>query len=207
MFEKFQENLRTLGVTKELESEILEEILLKKHNFYLFLAEYLSPLYPSIPADKFQELSFAGYLYFRFLISLDQLLDNNDPQNKITFFSSIRIFEYSLQSLAYLFPKDSSFWHEFEEYKKQYAKTVLLEKELSKSNAKITQEIFYKLATGKSAICYTFISALNYLEGTTVKNEEIIECLKQLHTAFQYLDDLDDFKKDITNGQRTFAHE
>ena len=82
----------------------------------------------------------------------------------------------------------------------------MLEKQISLAQSAYTQDLFEKVAAGKSAVCYAMVHAMNSLSRNLRSIENIKNCLCHLHIAMQYVDDLDDFKKDFLDGQFTYAH-
>ncbi len=113
-------------------------------------------------------------------------------------------YEQSICGLAYLFTPESSFWHSFQKCKDAYFKTILSEKQLSTAKSPIDKLLFEEIAKGKSAICLNAVYALQVLADSDIFEQKLIEMVNQIHIAFQLLDDIDDFKKDINENQWTY---
>jgi len=192
-----------------LRKYVLEKNLNKKHWVYFNLVDLLSPLYPSIKSENLQSLSFACYGYFRAMLVIDQIVD--DPQTKkgsdILVF--ILLFESCIKELSFLFHREDTFWKSFDNAKSVYFKAIKFEKTKWNDLSVITEKDFEKMAEDKSAsMCYPLIDALESLQnqGNRHNNNKLLKSfLKHLHIAFQYQDDLDDFKKDRVSHQRTYA--
>ncbi|WP_394991174.1 hypothetical protein [Emticicia sp.] len=113
-------------------------------------------------------------------------------------------YEQAICGLAYLFSTESSFWFSFQKCKDAYFKTVLSEKQLSHAKSSIDESLFEKIAKGKSAICLNAVYAIQVLAENYNFELKLIELVNQIHIAFQLLDDIDDFKKDIHENQWTY---
>ncbi len=120
------------------------------------------------------------------------------------FLYAVKDLESAIQKLSILYPPDSNFWKKFNESKEHYFKTVVYEKALSKEKPKIDERIFLKLAIGKSVMCHNAVYSLQELAKNKEYQEGLIKSINEIHIAFQYLDDIDDFKKDIGENQWTY---
>lgn len=189
-----------------LKDYVLEKGLNKKHWVYFNLVDFLTPLYPSIKSDKLESLSFASYGYFRALLVIDNLIDEPQTKKGSDLLKFLMLFEACIKELSFLFPSDSVFWKLFDNAKAVYFNAVKFEKTEWGELSVITKHDFERLAENKSAsMCYPLIDALESLQGQASKyNKHLRDFLKHLHIAFQYQDDLDDFKKDRINNQRTY---
>lgn len=209
----FKNYINSLEIETSFKKEILDEALIKKHRFYVNLVYYLSPAYPDVLNKQLDILSFASYLYFKFLICFDNLIDtknNNETEHDVShykrLFISLGFYEKSIIELSSLYKADDCFWLNLEKLKKQYFETVVLEKQNSKNKTLFSENLFIKIATGKSAISNVLTHALGSLNGTDQNSKKITECIEAIHIAFQYLDDIDDFQKDYKESQWTYAH-
>ncbi|GAB3028087.1 hypothetical protein [Spirosoma pulveris] len=211
MRSNFNDRINKLPIDDSTMARLMHKSIQKKHIFYLNLIDYVAPIFEKISESQKEQISFAGYLYFRFLLEFDSFVDNVREQNKTDQLQSltyvIEIHEAATRELSLLFPTNSSFWPIFNRYKNEYAKAVLTEKDFATLGEIYSEATFEQLAAGKSAVCYAAIQALVTLNGYTPFENELERCLRHIHIAFQYLDDLDDFKVDLIGGQRSFAHQ
>ncbi len=205
MVEEYYIFIDKLGLPDEIRVNFLDERILKEsHKFYINLFRYLHPLYPAVL--KIDQLTFAAYLHFRFLLIFDNFLDvkgSNSGNNFESLFVGFELYEKSTRELGSLI-KDQNFWEVFRNLKKKYFSTIQLEKSISQQKSNFTEDLFHQIAVGKSAICLASVQALESLGGNCVHRDDIIECLEHIHLAFQTVDDIDDFRKDIDEGQWTF---
>ena len=176
--------------------------------FYRNLVPLLIKAYPLVVVEKANQLGECAYNYFQVLLSIDNLLDNTEPianQPKILF-DTIQLHEQTIRQLTNLIDNNSAFWGHFDRLKTKYAKTNFTEKQLSESQADFTENSFEELAFGKSAVCCAIVHGLAAIQGQ--EQFEVINHLEQIlkhtHIAFQYLDDVSDFKKDIEQKQWTY---
>jgi hypothetical protein len=183
------------------------ENLPKEHKFYIQVIEWLAPLFPNVSSDKINTLSDAAYLYFRFLLSFDEFVDVREGQEKINKFIALKQgfndYELSTRKLSFLYMEDD-FWNKFEEVRSIYFNTVLLEKRISESRSKIDITLFEKIAKGKSVVCLNAIFGLQFLSENYDYQNDLTTCLEDIHIGLQYIDDIEDYKKDVLEKQWTY---
>jgi hypothetical protein len=191
----------------KLREYVLVKDINKKHWVYFNLVDFLSPLYPSIKLENLQSLSFASYGYFRAMLVIDRFMDEPQKNNASDLLKLLTLFEACIKELSFLFPAGNDFWKNFDNAKGVYFHTIKYEKTKWSELSLITREDFEKLAENKSAsMCYPLIDALESLQNQGTQHNKLLKnFLKHLYIAFQYQDDIDDFKKDIANNQRTYA--
>lgn len=193
----------TLSIPNEEKEALLDPQMLSEHHLYLNLINYLAPAFPQLSAAQLETLSLSSYLYFRFLLSFDRLLDSSHfclGELCISF----EFYEKAMRGLAALYPDDSPFWEQFSSLKTRYFTSIISEKKGSVQKAKFTTELFQELAIGKSAMSLAAVDSLVSLAGSASRRDELIDCISQLHIGLQYMDDIDDFKLDFKEGQWTY---
>ncbi|BAV05932.1 Squalene-hopene cyclase C-terminal domain-containing protein [Filimonas lacunae] len=208
MIQTYKTLIESLSFDAATEQELLKEQVLQEHYFYLHLVLYLSPAYPSVPEPVKKKLGAAVYLYFRFALACDKMIDQEKSTNSgiQQFFVQIRLLEAAVRELSALFPSGHVFWQYFEKSRTEYIRTMLVEKKLAGEGGYITVEQFEKLAAGKSALCYAVPIAISLLQDTAeMATDSLQRCLEYLHIGFQYMDDIDDFLKDVKSGQPNIA--
>jgi hypothetical protein len=193
----------TLSIPTAEKEALLDAKMLSEHHLYLHLISYLAPAFPQISAAQLESLSLSSYLYFRFLLSFDQLIDTSHfslGEMRLGF----EFYEKAIRGLAALYPDDSPFWEQFSTLKSMYFNSVISEKKGSHKKEEMTPELFQEIAIGKSAMSLAAIDSLACLAGSTAMQAELIDCISQLHIGLQYMDDIDDFKLDFKEGQWTY---
>lgn len=193
----------TLSIPTSEKEALLDPKMLSEHHLYLHLISYLAPAFPQISAIQLESLSLSSYLYFRFLLSFDQLIDTSHfslGEMRIAF----EFYEKAMRGLAALYPDDSPFWERFSSLKSRYFNSVISEKKGSLKKIEMTPEVFQEIAIGKSAMSLAAVDSLACLADSTSKRDELIDCISQLHIGLQYMDDIDDFKLDFKEGQWTY---
>ena len=197
-------------MTKELKLEEGNIPLPREHYFYVHLIDFIYPLYPTVEISQIHSLSECSYKYFKFLLAFDDFIDSKDSEdnNRLQKFINLKDgfinYEQSICGLAYLFLPNSTFWNYFQECKETYFKAILIEKQISSFKSPIDELFFQQIAKGKSAICLNAVYALQVLANDSFYEKQLVEVINQVHIAFQLLDDIDDFKKDIHEGQWTY---
>jgi hypothetical protein len=178
----------------------------QKHLFYLKLVEFYAPAFQNSSLEKLKSLSTASYHYFRALLIVDALIDDRSKDIQKSIIVFLPIFEEAVKHLSWIFPLENPFWVKLDSVKREYFETISFEKAFGAGGdaSTITENEFLRIATGKSSICYALLDALNLISDSPIVIDELKNSLKNIHIGFQYLDDVDDFKKDITNNQRTY---
>jgi hypothetical protein len=168
----------------------------------------LSPLFPKVSQQAVQELGNAAYDYFCFLLSFDDFLDiaeNSDKRQKfLNLLTGLEQCENAIRQLAVLYPTPTTFWVSFQTCKQAYFRAIILEKEFSAKQADFSESSFQEIAKGKSAVCLNTVYALAILGDEDSHNESLLDCINELHIALQYIDDIDDFRKDTIEKQWTY---
>jgi len=191
----------------------------ERHDLYKNIFFYLEPCFPSVERKVIEKLSIAGYSYFRFLLLIDQIVDNpsavngrerspNSSKAQSVFAQLSRglaLHERSIRELAVIFQEDPHFWEGFEDIKTVYREAVRMEKALSFNPERYTKSTFEEIAAGKSAVSRAAVLALCTLSGRDELQEGLEQMLIRYHQGLQILDDVDDFRSDIQSGQPTWA--
>lgn len=193
----------TLPIPTAEKEVLLDAKMLSEHHLYLHLIHYLSPAFPRVTPAQVETLSLSSYLYFKFLISLDQQIDSS-RYSLSEMRMGFEFYEKAMRGLAGLYPDDSPFWGLFTQLKKAYYDTQVSEKKGSRKKGEITLAHFKETAIGKSSMSFAAVFALECLQGSVDEHALLIDCLKELHIGLQYLDDIDDFKVDFQEGQWTY---
>ncbi|NQX54902.1 hypothetical protein HQN86_14870 [Pedobacter panaciterrae] len=210
--DQFSEYVNTLFLENATKEALTSPDLYHSHSFYLNLIPLLTENGKNdinIPAAKLEKLGIASYLYFRALLVYDHMTDSQTEatEKKTNLYLFFSFFERSAAELGRLYENSNPFWQYFEACKLEYFSTTLLEKQWSQKRPAITEVVFKKIASGKSAVCNAIVYALNGLMPKDFQHTpDWLECLQHLHIGFQYLDDLDDFKKDGIEQQWTYTH-
>jgi hypothetical protein len=145
---------------------------------------------------------------FLFLLSFDDFLDiaeNSDKRQKfLNLLTGLEQCENAIRQLAVLYPTPTTFWVSFQTCKQAYFRAIILEKEFSAKQADFSESSFQEIAKGKSAVCLNTVYALAILGDEDSHNELLLDCINELHIALQYIDDIDDFRKDTIEKQWTY---
>jgi hypothetical protein len=177
----------------------------REHRFYAQLIPWLQPLFAKISVDKLQLLSESSYLYFKFLLSIDDFIDDGFAVHNVRELDpSFSNHVLAIRYLASLFPEEP-FWNTFSDVRKKYFDVLHTEKILSEQKNAYDMSLFETIAKGKSIMCHNTIYALQYLANDANHEKSLIEVLNHIHIAFQCLDDIDDFNKDRKHGQWTYV--
>lgn len=177
-----------------------------QQGLYRDVYRYFAPVFPDIPPDVLERISDASYDYFQCLLAYDQVIDN--PQDERAGEHTIAGFvfhERAVKALASIFPHSSNFWIDFDCIKDEYFSAIEMEKNAASGNVEFNEEYFAKLARRKSIFCLAAVSALSHLSGDFKYQQILGDSIISLHVGFQIFDDIDDFKSDLTIGQRSYV--
>ena len=86
------------------------------HVFYASICKWLKPVFPEVSDEDTNSLATAGYVYFRFLLVFDDLLDGGQAPRDMhhSLHAGLALHEASIRKLAHLFGQSSPFWPEFQ---------------------------------------------------------------------------------------------
>ncbi len=187
-------------------------------NFYLFGESFLnSPYYlvfPYLFKNVFKQkntafctdICISGYLYFKYLLSMDNLIDKDAEADEHLLLLGSHIYhEESMKILSKYFGKNKLFWELWAKRNNDFIKSVLLDK---KYNLRMDFDTYKKLSTGKCS--YSKVSIDVYYAKIKYKDEELFRVLEQSFDYFSIArclqDDLEDFKKDIRYKKNNWSH-
>jgi len=195
-----------LLISDEIKQHLLgpKNLLTDKHKFYIDLVSFYAPAFLHLHPRQLDDLTEASYLYFRSLLLADSLFDDAaGKEHKLLLL--LPIYEEAVKKLSWLFEEQHAFWPKFYSSKKEYYRSIKYEKSLHPT-CSISSATFRGIAISKSAVCYSILEAMNALSHAPIDISDLQESLENIHIAFQYLDDIDDFRTDLEKGQRTYIH-
>jgi hypothetical protein len=153
-------------------------------------------------AANLKHLTIAGFLYYKSVIILDDLFDNDKVKTQSFLIASI-CQEESIKILTSLFGLKSKFWSYLNQRKAEYSLAIKQDKDLILNTS---LKAFEKQADCKSAFGKVAIDALRILGYLNEDDHELLtKSHKYYYAAFQILDDIDDFKEDLKIEQYNIA--
>lgn len=208
-WQNFKDFIASQDIPEAVKQQETDNRFLKDHQLYLSLFEWLKPIFPELKDSIIQKLSIAGYIYFRTVLLMDQLMDGKNQDQQFTISRLILCLAYhekAIKELSDMFSSENDFWNDFEKIKKGYIQANLFEKELSQTKVPLTKEQVRKLSAGKSNLCIAAVSALCAASKEENKHRSNLEeSLLEMHIGFQYFDDINDFRGDLIQKQWTYA--
>jgi hypothetical protein len=199
--------LNTIGLPENVVKAIVDEKFINSNPVYYTYYPYLFNTVFKIEDKKvLNVLTIAGFLYYKAIILVDEIFDNQSP--KESFFSyliSDICKEESIKLLSSLFPNEHQFWKSWNLRKFQYVKAFEIDQ---KSHDINSYEAFEKLADYKSAFGKVAIDALHHISklNDVVLYTDLLNSHKFYYTAFQITDDVIDLQEDIKNKQFNIAY-
>jgi len=178
------------------------------HTLYMSICQWVRPVFFDVSDEDVNSLAKAGYLYFRFLLVFDDLLDAGADSGYMhrSLQTGLALHEASIRKLSHLFGQSSPFWPQFQVLKTQYQEAIAREVELKRTQRPYTHSDFEFIAAGKSAMSLAAPLGMSVLASrTNCDRKDLDKMLVAYHRGIQILDDIDDFKIDLQTGQRTYA--
>lgn len=194
--------INALSIDENTKQVILnKEFIEKNPSIYLYYPYLYNEAFNVI--GNIKKLSIAGFLYYRSIIYLDDLLDNKKSGVKSIIHISI-CQEESIKILSSLFPLESSFWSIWNKRRCEYLQAYKMDKAMQNSSSFRNFEKLadYKSAFGKVAIDGLYCMSKNK---NIVSYNKILESHKYFYVGFQIMDDIEDITEDIKNGQTNIA--
>lgn len=153
-----------------------------------------------------RQLNLAANFYYWHLVLSDQVIDGHNGGPTLERMLLLRDLQRRvMRILCKIFPPDSVFWSDLEEYEKQCALALLAERRhYWETYRAYPEKEFIQIASGKAAIAKIFVIAL----ALQFKRPDLIEPLSRsqdfFHIAYQLSDDLKDWRKDYEAKQYSF---
>lgn len=179
---------------------------------YLMFPLFFRNAFPGTGKLQFNDLCIAGYLYFKYLICIDSLLDkdtteeheNAVPENILLLRSHI-YHEESLHFLSGLFPAKSGFWKAWKTRNQEFLNSILMDKG---HNIQMPFAQYEKLSEGKCSFLKASIDAFYFHGSTKMRNRyaAVLQSLDHLATGRCLQDDFEDFKKDLIHKKNNYGH-
>lgn len=194
-------------LTNQEKEKLFSVSILSKHKFYLNLFFMFSPLFPEIKKEELEQLTLCGYLYFRGLLEYDHLIDDkkiskSEKQTHSKY--GMYFLEEAIKGLLDLFPHGNPFWENFHALRRQYNTGLIIEIQTKDQSIDYNFDVYKRIAKNKSCISLASINALCNLSNNFMYKKALERSLIDLHIGFQIFDDIDDFRSDLQNNQKTY---
>ncbi len=206
LIKKSLENVVNYLVSQRYPKQIVKNICDSKFidgnpDYYLFYPYMFHSVFNFHDENILEKLSVAGFLFYRSIILIDDVFDNETEDGNFNkFFMSNICQEETIKILSSFFTIDSVFWKTWNIRKFEYAKAYELDK-LSHNIESFEQYVTlsdYKSSFGKIAIDALFVLTNELYEK---EYNVLLESHKYFYVAFQILDDISDYEEDLTNNQ------
>lgn len=201
---QFQDYVKSLNVSKNIENEILDlEFIKKNPSFYIYYPSLFSGMMKMFDQEKINKLSAAGYFYYQSSIIMDTIIDEKQTDK---FPIALVCQEETIKLLTEIFTIKSVFWNYWNTRKNEFFNAVLLQQKLyNKTEVNFSEyEVLadYKSAFGKIAVDSIFVLTKQADER---KYKIILKSHKYFSVGFQLFDDINDFRIDFGNKQFNWA--
>lgn len=198
-----------MPVSDSVKADLAGDQQLADYKFYVELASLFAPVFPQIPTAQLRELTVYSYLYFRYVLNLDCLLDgeiSRSEEGTRTILAYQTVHEVAIRGLAKLFPEGDAFWPAFTRCKQDFLVANVAEKRIDATRAGYSRQQFEDIAEGKAAVCYAMIHALCSLGQDWQHQDQLLACMRYQHVGDQYFDDVMDFVQDWERQQYSYPH-
>lgn len=183
-----RQHLAPLPLSASFKEQLGSEVELQTYLFYLELPPLLAPLFPGVSASQLDELTVNNYLYFRFVLTADQLLGQEGGPTRQQLIDCLTLHEYAVRALSRLFAPQQDFWQYYHRCQCRYAEAQHLQRKCTEQQAWDEEQV-EEVAAGKAAICYAIVHALATLNQQGCSMQPLLECLGGIHLAHQYQDE------------------
>jgi len=183
-----------------------EEFAKENPSYYLEYPALFSQVF-DVEEQMVELLCVSGFLYYRSLISMDQLIDEGiDTNSKSSSYIPLVIStcqEETIKILSHIFGIDSEFWKVWNERKSEFLYAMQLEKKMNQNSIPFEISLYYDLAEKKSSMGKIAIDSLHLLSQQTksAEYERLLEAHRLFSIGLQILDDFQDFRDDYNKGQ------
>jgi len=174
--------------------------------YYLIFPYLFRHAFKPLRANVTLEICISGYLYFKYLLAMDELIDKDSGRDERLLLIQAHIFhKESMKLLARHFGRNDVFWKLWEKRNSDFLKSVLVDKDY---NLRMKFEEYADLSKNKCS--YSKVAIDCYYSKTKIKDDEMH---KALELSFDYFsiarclqDDLEDFKKDLEFKNNNWSH-
>jgi hypothetical protein len=173
-------------------------------NVYFYFPFCFVEVFPSVPVDQVRDVALSGILWMSYMRSQDDAIDRSATAFPTSLFLRDLYLRRSLHVLYGRFPPASPFWEHFDTFFGQYARAVVLEKRLASPDAPYTTDEYEAIAKGKAAMAKCTVAALAVLSGDGAALPVLCEAIDCFHVAYQYWDDLKDWKEDLASSNPSY---
>lgn len=180
-------------------------------DFYLVFPNLFHKAFHEKGSTFVEKLCISGFLYFKYLLCVDALLDNDADQNdaksddSITLLKSHIYHEESLKILAHFFGKNPTFWQLWNQRNNEFLKSTMLDKGY---NIQMTFANYTSLSAGKCSFSKVAVDAYYSRRDLSYAAiyKDLIESIDLFSIARCIQDDLEDFKKDLVYKKNNWGH-
>jgi len=194
--------LETQGYPEKITHTILDKKFLSENPpYYTYYPHLFNEAFGINDSGILETLSLAGFLYYKAIINIDAIFDQNPSESSFHKYIVANICqEETIKLLSGLFSPNHPFWNIWNKRKLEYVKAYNMDKNPEVITSYKEYELLadYKCAFGKIAIDSLYFLSENRDEDL-YKN--VLLSHKHFYTAFQIVDDITDFEEDAENKQ------
>lgn len=207
------EHIDNVNIPFSLKQIVFSENFLD-HKFYFILPKFFTDIYGLKNKKFINDICNSGYFYFRYLLCLDSLTDqdtiieNEELKSKIykiQILQSHIYHEQSLLILGYYFGKNNDFWKVWNERNKAFLESIQMD---SFYNINLSVEDYETLCIGKCSFSNASVDVFEFYAKN--KNNEAYSDLVYINNLFSIArciqDDIEDFKKDLIFKKNNLGH-
>lgn len=184
------------------------------HRFYFIIPKFFKDIYKTKNKKFVNDICNSGYFYFRYLLCLDSLadqdilLENEQAKSnlyKMQILQSHIYHEQALMILGHYFGKNKDFWNTWDKRNKDFLQSIQMD---SLYNISLTIQEYESLCIGKCSFTNVAVDVFEFY--TKNKDQEIYNDLIEINNLFSIgrciQDDIEDFKKDLIFKKNNLGH-
>jgi hypothetical protein len=208
---RFADALRRDAAMSTEQWQPLARLLLiseERTNLYCAYPVLFADAFPGVPPVQLRELSWCGRAAIDYLLICDHLLDRREPPAAVHLLTAFAFQREYLCGLRTLFPASPRLWAALAECEQETARALAYEDVRRRGPlAPFTLDDYRRQAIGRSALSRLAIVALAEL-GAPAPEERVrglIESNDLYHFGNQVIDDVVDWRRDLTTGSLSFV--
>lgn len=175
------------------------------HNFFGHYPLLFKEVFPEMPIETIREITLSANLYMNSLLIMDRLIDNGTVGKNISILLSHILHEESIKILNSIFNSKSVFWDFHYDHYDEYLNSFEIEEKHKLYSVPFDLQDMEDIAKGKSAMAKN-CSAIYCFKNENNRNiiQKLVKSQDCFHIGLQLVDDLQDWKQDLKNGQYTY---
>lgn len=209
LMEKGQQYVDQLQLHPAIKSKVFPNSFLDSP-YYLIYPFLFNKAFEIRKGPFVEQLSLSGYLYFKYLLVVDALIDQdststheNNTSNEVLLLRSHVYHDEAHKILARLFGGNQKFWSLWQTRNQEFMNMIAFDKVY---NPDMSQQAYEQLAAGKCAFSKVVVDSFHCKKENKAMHQALTKAFDSFSVALCLQDDYEDFKKDLFHKKNNFSH-